>query len=177
MIKLKKKYPDLKNNKFTIGDVVKIFYIVFLRTKRKKKKMYSFIGLCINKKKNYFDLVNIVKKEKIFLSFDINSPVIFKIVVLKIYKKLIYRISRIYFKQNNYYFDDFKNKDNKFISDFTSFKKDFFIFGYFKRGFIKRKRRLKKFRRKYSYTENWKLLKEFMFEFEEATDELSESNI
>lgn len=39
MIKLKKKYLNLKNNLFTIGDVVKIFYIVFLRTKKKKKKM------------------------------------------------------------------------------------------------------------------------------------------
>ena len=166
---------NLKNNLFTIGDVVKIFYIVFLRTKKKKKKMYSYIGLCINKKKNYFDLVNIVKKEKIFLSFDLKSPVIFKIVVLKIYKKVIYRVSRIYFKNTNYYFDDFKNKDNKFVSDFSSFKKDFFMFAYFKRGFIKRKKRLKKFKRKYSYTENWKLLKEFMSEFKEIVNEFEDN--
>jgi len=37
-----------------IGKVYKITYMVFLRTKKKKKKVYNFIGLCFNKKKILF---------------------------------------------------------------------------------------------------------------------------
>lgn len=144
----------------SIGEVFKVFYIVFLKTKKKKKKMYNFLGLCVNKKNYNFKLKNNIKGEKIWMLFDLRSPVIIKIVLLKVYYKLSFRITRLNsVKSSNKYFDDFKNKDNFILSNLLSFKRDYFYSGYLKKKIKRFKKKLRKFKKKYSYTENWKNLK------------------
>jgi len=150
---------------FSIGDVVKVIYIVFLKTKKKKKKFYNFIGLCINKKNYNFILKNNFKGEKITIRFDLRSPVLVKLIVLKLYLKLSYRISRFKFiKKINKYYDDYTSKDNILISSFNSISFDYFHSAYLKKKLKRFKKKLRRFKKKYSYTENWKGLKLHMFE-------------
>lgn len=151
-----------------IGKVYKITYIVFLRTKKKKKKVYNFIGLCFNKKQNYFSLKNTFKGEKIIINFDEKSPVILKTICLNLYPKIVFRLANLkIFKKFNSYFDDYKNKENLIISNFDSFKKDYFFSAYFKKKLKRTKKKLRRFKKKYSFTENWKGLKIFMTENED----------
>ena len=140
-----------------------------LKNKKKKKKNSSFLGLCISFNGCFLNLVNVVKKEKIFFNFDISSPFIYKIEILNKYKKVVFRISKLYFKVNNYYFDDF---EEYLTSNVESFNVDFFFSSYFKKKIIKKKKKLKKFKRKYTHTENWKGLKETVYEnfYDESED-------
>lgn len=151
---------------FEIGAVLKIFYIAILKTtKKKKKKTYNFIGLCTNKKGNFLTVKNNFKGEKIIINFEYNSPIIVKITVLKIYPKIFYRVSRLFFlKKINRYFDDYKNKKSTVISNLSSFRFDYFRSAFLKKRLIRYKKKLKKFRKKYSYTENWKNLKLYNWE-------------
>ncbi len=154
--------------KFTIGDVLKIFFVVFLKTtKKRKKKMYFFVGLCTDKKKNWFKLKNTIKKEKIVVSFDVKSPLIYKLIVLKIYFKLIFRVSKIYFNIKNKYKDDFYNIENTIISLHDSFKKNYLFSGLFKRELFKKRKKIRKFRRKYFNTETWGDLEEQLDDLED----------
>ena len=158
-------FLDLNHNKnFYIGNVLKVYYIIVLKMKKKKKKASIFVGLCINYNNYFLNLVNVIKKEKIFLNFDIRSPFIYKVEILNKYKKMIYRVSKLYFKTNNYYFDEF---DDFLTSNIENFKYDFFFSAYLKKKIIKKKKKLKKFKRKYTHTENWKNLKEEILAYEE----------
>ena len=149
------------NKKNFIGNVIKLNYIIVLKTKKKKKKIATFTGICISCSAKFFSLVNVVKKERIFFNFDVESPFMYKIDILSKYKKMLYRVSKLYFKIYNYYFDD---SDDFLVSNLESFKMDFFFSSYLKKKIVKKKKKLKKFKRKYSHTENWKNLKEEIYE-------------
>lgn len=142
-----------------IGKVYKIYYLIFLKNRKKKKKTCFFIGLCISKKKSFVKIVNKFDKEQIIINFDENSPILLKIVDIKLYKKLNYRKSKLLFKKNKSYFDDTNNKNNVLDSSLNSFKRKYYFSAYFKITATKRKKKLKKIRRKYFKTLNWLRIK------------------
>ena len=115
---------------FKIGNVIKVVYVVLLK---KKKKFYSIVGLCFNKNRFSFKIINIIKREKIIMRFSINAPLVVKIFLLSLYKRYIFRLSRIYFKNNKKFKDDLTNKKNFINSSLYSYKKDFFWGAYLKK--------------------------------------------
>jgi hypothetical protein len=143
-----------QHNFFKIGNVIKVIYVVLLK---KKKKFYSIVGLCFNKNNYNFKIVNIIKREKIIMRFNISAPLIVKIFVITLYKRYVFRLSRLYFKSNKVFKDDLTNKKNFINSSLYSFKIDFFWGAYLKkrkRTRIMKKKRHKKIKRKYFNTEN-----------------------
>lgn len=82
------------NNKKITGKIIFINYILI---KNDEIKFMSFIGLCIKNTKNSVIVKNIIKKEKIYLTFKTTSPSLAKIIILKKYKKK-YRLSKLYYK-------------------------------------------------------------------------------
>jgi ribosomal protein L19 len=60
---------------FNTGDVLKIFY--FIKAKN-KKKLFFFIGICfaINYNNKNFKIFNYLKSEQIMLTFSFYSPLI-----------------------------------------------------------------------------------------------------
>ena len=147
----------ISRNAFKIGNVIKVLYVVLLK---KKKKFYNIVGLCFNINRFTFKIINIIKKEKIIMVFSFNAPLIVRVFVLNLYRRYIFRLSRLYFKTNKKLKDDMTNRKNFLNSSFYTFKKDFFWGAYLKKKIILMKRkRYKKLRRKYFNTENWRSLK------------------
>lgn len=56
---------------FQQGDVLKIFYFMTLT---KYRRMFSFIGICVNKTSQTFTLQNYHNSEFVIMSFFLNSP-------------------------------------------------------------------------------------------------------
>ena len=150
MQKLKLKYNY--TNLFNIGNVLKIYYIVFFR---KKKRVYSFIGFCFFKNKKNFKLINVIKKQKIILTFQENSPFLLKIFNLKMYNTYIKRVSKLYFKVKSFYKDDYNNLKTRLFSNYASIKSSFFNLAYFKSRLNVRRRRRRKFKIKFMRAERW----------------------
>ena len=135
-----------------IGKVYKVYYLIFLKNKKKKKKGCFFIGICINKKNKFFELTNKVSKEQIIIKIEINSPCILKIINLSVYKQINFRLFRIYFIKRINYFDDLNLKGNNLDSGFNAFKYNYFYSAFFKKRFPRKKKKLKKLKRKYFKT-------------------------
>ena len=143
-----------------ISRVYKIYYLIVLKNKKKKKKTSSFIGILINKKENkIIELTNKINKEQIIMKFTKNSPAIIKIVHLKVYNTLNFRSSRLYFIKKISYFDDIKAKGNGLTLGFISYKKNYFYSAFFKKKFPRKRKKLKRLKRRYFRTLNWKKLK------------------
>ena len=159
-----------------IGKVYKIYYLIFLKNRKRKKKTCFFIGLCISKKKSFIKIVNKFDKEQIIINFDENSPILLKIVDIKLYKKLNYRKSKLLFKKNKSYFDDMNNKNSVIDSSLNSFKRKYYFSAYFKITATKRKKKLKKIRRKYFKTLNWLKIKKKYGEMQEEDYDTEESD-
>jgi len=146
--------------KTKVGNVYKIYYLIILKNKKKKKKISNFIGILINKKEDkLIELTNKINKEQIIIKFTKNSPAIIKIVHLKVYNVLTFRSSRLYFIKRISYFDDIKAKGNGLTLGFDSYKKNYFYSAFFKKRFPRKRKKLKKLKRKYFRTLNWKKLK------------------
>lgn len=73
------------------GKIITINYILI---KTNEVKLLNFTGLCISKNKMSIILKNIIKKQKIFLTIPVRSPLIVKMLVHKKYKKK-YRLQKI----------------------------------------------------------------------------------
>ena len=139
MKKLKIKYSN--KNFFNIGNVLKVYYIVFFK---KKKRVYSFIGFCFFKNKTNFKVMNLIKRQKIIMIFNEKSPFILKIFNLKMYKLYIKRVSKLYFKKRSHFKEDYDTIRNKMMSSYNSFKSRYFRQAYFKKKIkYKKKRKLK----------------------------------
>jgi len=149
MKKLRIKYSN--KNFFNIGNVLKVYYVVFFK---KKKRVYSFIGFCFFKNKTNFKLINVIKKQRIVLTLNENSPFILKIFNLKMYKLYIKRVSKLYFKVKSHYKDDFESLKNRIVSSYDSFKSRYFRQAYFRRKKIKHKKK-QKLKLKYKRAESW----------------------
>jgi len=67
------------------------------------------------------------------MRFNLNAPLVVKIFVLNLYRRYIFRLSRIYFKTNKKFKDDLNNKRNFINSSMYSFKRDFFWGAYLKK--------------------------------------------
>lgn len=149
MKKLKIKYSN--KNFFNIGNVLKVYYVVFFK---KKKRVYSFVGFCFFKNRTNFKLMNLIKRQLIVLTLNENSPFILKIFNLKIYKIYIKRVSKLYFKKKSHFKDDYLSLSNKIDSSYNSFKSRYFKQAYFKRKQIKYKKR-RKLKLKFMRAESW----------------------
>ena len=143
-----------------VGNVYKIYYLIILKNKKKKKKSSVFIGILINKKtSNLLHLTNKINKEQIVIKFGENSPCLLKIIHLKLYNSSTFRSGRLYFIKKISYFDDIRTKNNGLPLGFNVFKRNYFYSAFFKKRFPRKKRKLKRLKRKYFRTLNWKLLK------------------
>jgi len=138
-------YIENDNLFFNTGDVLKIFY--FLKAKH-KKKLFFFIGICfaINYNNKNFKLFNYLHGERIVLTFSFYSP-----LILRIFKIIKYAF---YFKKFKLYFikkinlrDDDGVNFNVLSSSEKSYVYDLYDFVfpiYFKSKFFKKL--LKKYR-------------------------------
>lgn len=90
---LNKNFKILTKNQFIIINYIHI-------TNYEIKNCY-FTGLCIaiNKNKTIY-LINKLKKEKLLFKFNLLSPIIFKINIIKNLRKK-YRINKLYFLYYN----------------------------------------------------------------------------
>lgn len=148
MKKLRIKYSN--NNFFNIGNVLKVYYVVFFK---KKKRVYSFVGFCFFKSKTNFKIMNLIKRQKIILTLNQRSPFIIKIFNLKMYKIFIKRVSKLYFKKRSHFKDDFTTLKNRMVSSYNSFKSRYFRQAYFRRKVKYKKRR--KLKLKFMRAESW----------------------
>ena len=110
---------------FYFGQVLKIFYIA---KHKKKKRSYSFIGLCIFKSLSKFLLINSIKHEKILFTFPLFGPSILRIFIIYLYKVFSYRVNKMYFRKRLFFKDDYKIHLNKIFSSIKSFDYDFMEF-------------------------------------------------
>lgn len=67
--------------------------IKYLLCKPDEIKICYFEGLCINSLKKQISLFNKIKREKIYIKFHINNPIIIKIKTKKKTKKQIKKIN------------------------------------------------------------------------------------
>jgi len=75
-----------------------VLFIKYLLIQENEIKIHNFIGLLIKNKNNKSLLIqNIIKKEKIKLTFDLHSPIIYKFGIIKRYKKK-FRLNKLYYK-------------------------------------------------------------------------------
>ena len=66
----------MKNKIIKLGNFFKVEYIL---CKPDEIKKCYFYGLCINKKRNRYTLINKLKKERLVFKFLNNNPLIIKI--------------------------------------------------------------------------------------------------
>lgn len=67
--------------KFKIGQIL---YIRYFYIHKKKRKMFKFFGLCVNKKSNYFLEISVIfNKEPIKLCFYIFNPFIINLHIVR----------------------------------------------------------------------------------------------
>jgi ribosomal protein L19 len=85
------------NNNFIIFTTNKFITIKYIYITKNEIKNCYFNGLCIsiNKNKTLY-LTNKLKKEKILIKFNLMSPIIFKIDIIRNLRKK-YRINKLYF--------------------------------------------------------------------------------
>lgn len=83
-----------RNFSINVGSVYKIYYFV---TFKKHRRVFSFVGLCINnnKRTNSFSLQNYYGKEFIWLNFPLLSPNILFLEHIKSYNFKT-RLSKLY---------------------------------------------------------------------------------
>ena len=76
-----------------------IIFVSYLLIKEDEIKISNFIGLCTikRKKSSTITLKNTVKKEKIKLIINIQSPLVLKMLILKKHRKK-FRLSKLYYK-------------------------------------------------------------------------------
>ena len=115
-----------KYNKINIGDILSIKYFFFYK---KKRKVFRFYGLCINKKSNFFlDVRLLFHNTKLKLNFFFFNPYIFELEKISFYDRK-YNIKRLYFK-SKFLFKNFLilNRLNYFkVYNFIFFE-NFFIY-------------------------------------------------
>ena len=68
-----------------------LIIIKYLTLNQQKLKKHQFVGLLTSKYKTRFTLTTKIKKQIIELSFDLKSPIIFKIKILKTLKKKTFK--------------------------------------------------------------------------------------
>lgn len=85
------------NKNFKIFTINKFILIKYIYITNNEIKNCYFNGLCIsiNKNKTLY-LTNKLKKEKILIKFNLKSPIIFKIEIIKFLRKK-YKINKLYF--------------------------------------------------------------------------------
>jgi ribosomal protein L19 len=92
-----KKINKNLNKNFIYLTINKFININYIHITNNEIKNYFFTGLCIaiNKNKTLY-LINKLKKEKILFKFNLTSPIIFNINIIKNIRKK-YRINKLYF--------------------------------------------------------------------------------
>jgi hypothetical protein len=149
---LKKKFyftKTLSDYNFVEGNVIKIFYIA--RYKR-KKRYYSFIGLCLSKNIWKFLLTNLMKRQRIFFLFPLIGPSILKIFTINKYKLFVGKVRKISYKSNLILSDDLSVFINRIFSTEHSIK--YHLTDYFYSRFWSRAKR-KRYVKKHRYNKSW----------------------
>lgn len=66
-----------------------LYRVNYLLCKNDEVKVAYFLGICVDKKQQTCKLTNLLKKEKITLSFNLKNPLLIKIINYNKYRKKI----------------------------------------------------------------------------------------
>ena len=78
-----------------------LIIIKYLTLNQQKLKKHQFVGLLTSKHKTRLTLTTKIKKQIIELNFDLKSPIVFKIKILKILKTKPFKSKLLNFKKTN----------------------------------------------------------------------------